>query len=93
MHPYYEELHKYLKSIKWDVPDAVIIHMIKNGADNTHTLLKTAFPVQTTYHGWSHWEYRRRYNLLYENLIRLQNEGKIYRVRTLRNAIIWGVEE
>ena len=88
----YEELDKYLKTVVWDVPDFVIINMIKNGADNTHTLLETAFPVQTTYHGWIHWERGRRYQLLYKNLLRLQDEGKIYRVRTLRNAIIWGAK-
>ena len=65
--------------------------MIKNGADTTHVLLTTLYPNLTS-DGEDWWERRKRYQQMYKNLLRLQDEGKIYRVRTLRNAIIWGVK-
>lgn len=87
----YEELDKYLKTVIWDVPDAVIINMIKNGCDNSHTLMTTLYPNLDYNDNWDWWEWRKRYQFMYRNLRRLETEGWIYRKRTLKSAIIWGV--
>ena len=88
----YAELDRLLTTVKWDVSDEVLIHLIRNGADTTHVLMSVLYPNLTT-NGSDWWIHRKRYHHLYGNLNRMVDEGKLIRVRTLRNAIIWGVKE
>ena len=87
----YRELDEYLKTVIWDIPDDVVIDLIRNGADTSHTLFTALYPNLTS-DGRDWWERRKRYQQMYKNLIRLQDEGRIYRKRTLVSAIIWGAD-